>query len=131
VLESSLDTFADYQGGSFAASRSWAAANEEALLGYIIGYLEGLAWTLDPANRNEAAELLLAKMPAINPKAINKVMSKLLDPRSGLTPLGKINTKGFQTALELRSHYIEQKAPLTDTDKYIDLTYYEKALKAL
>ena len=131
VLESSLNTFKDYQGGSFATSRSWAAANEEALVGYITGYLKGLAWTLDPANRSEAAELLLAKMPAINPKAIDKVMGKLLDPRSGLTPLGKINTKGFQTVLELRSQYIEQKALLTDTAKYIDLTYYEKAVKAL
>jgi hypothetical protein len=48
-----------------------------------------------------------------------------------LTPLGKINMKGFQTVLELRSQYIEQKTPLTDPDKYIDLRYYEKALKAL
>ena len=132
VLESSLDTFDDYQGGSFAASRAWAAANEETLLGYITGYLKGLAWTLDPVNRNEASELLLTKMPAINPKAIDKVMGKLLDPRFPvLTPLGKINMKGFQTVLELRSQYIKQKAPLTDMDKYIDLTYYEQALKAL
>jgi len=131
VLESSLDTFDDYQGGSFAASRAWAEENEGALLGYIIGYLKGLAWTLNEANYQEASELLLKRMPAINPKAIDKVMGKLLNPRSGLTPLGKINMKGFQTVLELRSQYVDQKAPLNDPGKYIDLSFYEKALKAL
>ena len=32
VLESSLDTFENYQGGSFAASRAWASANKDQLI---------------------------------------------------------------------------------------------------
>ncbi|MEX2450341.1 MAG: ABC transporter substrate-binding protein [Rhodospirillales bacterium] len=131
VLESSLDTFEHYQGGSFAARRAWAAANEDTLVSFIAGYLKGLAWTLDPKNRAEATEMLLRNMPAIKPQAVEKVMNKLLSEKTGLTPLAKINMDGLKTVLDLRSQYVAQDTPLTDPGKYLDLTYYEKALKSL
>ena len=59
MLDTSTNIFPAYQGGAFAASRKWAAANPEALKGYIRGYLAGLEWTLDPANREEATQIML------------------------------------------------------------------------
>ena len=124
VLESSLETVDAYQGGSFAARRAWARDNEAALLGFIRGYLDALAWTLDPANREAGAEILLRNMPKINPKAIDNVMAKLLSPKTGLTPDAVIDPAGFATVLELRSRY--GGTPLTDPSRYIDLSYYER-----
>nr|AEI30157.1 ABC transporter substrate-binding component [uncultured bacterium] len=43
VLETSTSVFPVYQGGSFAASRQWAAANPETLKGFIKGYLARLS----------------------------------------------------------------------------------------
>ena len=125
VLDVSTDLFECYQGGTFAASRAWAAANPDAVKGYIKGYLGGLQWTLDPANRNEAAEILLANMPAIRPGVVDAVMDSLLDPRSGLTPRGEILDDGVKTVLELRSRYVPGP-PLTDPSRYIDLGYYNQ-----
>ena len=125
VLEKSSDVLAHYQGGCFAASRKWASANPQALQGYIAGYLEGLAWTLDTANRDDAARLLMSNMPQIKPGVIDAVMQSLLSPRSGLTPNGAIVGEGVQTVLELRTEYGSGAETLTDPQKYIDLTYYD------
>jgi ABC-type nitrate/sulfonate/bicarbonate transport system substrate-binding protein len=124
VLDTSTKLFDSYQGGSFAASRRWAAANPEAVKGFIRGYRAGLAWTLAPENRAAATETLLRNMPEIKPPVAPKVMDSLLSPRSGLTPNGKILDDGVQTVLQLRSQYGKGSAPLNDPSKYIDLRYY-------
>ena len=124
VLDTSTNLFPSYQGGSFAARRGWAAANPDAVKGFIKGYLAGLAWVLDPANRAAATEILLGKMPEIKPPVAPKVMDSLLSPRSGLTPGGKILDDGVQTVLRLRSQYGKGGATLTDPAKYIDLRYF-------
>ncbi len=123
VLQSSSDILDAYQGGSFAASRAWAAANPEAVRGFIKAYLKGLEWTLDPSNRDAGAALLQARMPQIQPRAINPVMNSLLSPRSGLTPGAKIIDEGVTTVLHLRSKFGSGKADLTEADRYIDLQY--------
>lgn len=122
VLDQSTRHYPDYQGGAFAASRKWAAANPEAVKGFIKGYLGGLAWTLVPANKQAAADLLLARMPEIKPPVVGAVMASLLSPKSGLTPGAAILPAGVATVLALRSKY-GQSAGLGDQSKYVDLQY--------
>jgi ABC-type nitrate/sulfonate/bicarbonate transport system substrate-binding protein len=126
VLDTSTNIFPAYQGGAFAASRKWAAANPDALKAYIRGYLAGLAWTLDPANREEATQILLTNMPEIKPQVAGAVMNSLLSPRSGLTPKGAMLMDGVDTVLDLRSRY-GSGGKLNDPTKYIDLSYYHSA----
>jgi ABC-type nitrate/sulfonate/bicarbonate transport system substrate-binding protein len=125
VLESSLATVEHYQGGVFATRRSWASNNEAALMGYISGYLDGLRWVLNPDNGEQAKEILLRNMPAINPKAVNNVMAKLLSSKTGLTPNGALLPAGIDTVLQLRSHYAQPAKVLGDPDRYVDLSYLE------
>lgn len=124
VLDTSSNLFDSYQGGSFAASRRWAAANPEAVKGFIKGYRAGLAWALAPENRAAATDILLRNMPEIKPPVAPKVMDSLLSPRSGLTPGGKMLDDGVQTVLRLRSQYGKGAVALTDPAKYIDLRYF-------
>ena len=127
ILDTSTRHFPDYQGGAFAASRAWAAANPKAVQGFIEGYCGGLAWTLKPENHDAATALLLAKMPEINPKVAGAVMSSLLSPTSGLTPNGAMLPAGVAAVLDLRSRYGNAGKPgktLVDQSRYIDLTYY-------
>lgn len=128
VPQTSTDLFAAYQGGSFATRRSWAKDNAAALKGYIRGYLAGLEWTLDAANRDEATRILLANMEAIKPPVAPKVIANLCNPRSGLTPGAAFLDDGVATVLDLRSRY-GGAGTLTDASRYIDLSYYEDAVK--
>ena len=128
VPQTSTDLFDAYQGGSFAARRSWAKDNAAALKGFIRGYLAGLEWTLDAANRDEATQILLANMEAIKPPVAPKVIANLCNPRSGLTPGAAILNDGVATVLDLRSRY-GGAGSLTDASRYIDLSYLEDAIK--
>ena len=127
VLGLSTEIFDSYQGGSVAARRSWASANPETVKAFIRAYLKGLAWTLDPQNRTEAEQILQAKMPEIQPAALQSVMTSLLSPRSGLTPDARILPEGMMRVLDLRSRFGKSGKVLTDTAKYLDLSYYEAA----
>jgi ABC-type nitrate/sulfonate/bicarbonate transport system substrate-binding protein len=127
VLDTSSSFLPAYQGGSFAASRAWAATNPDVLKAFIAGYLAGLDWTLDPANREEATKILLERMPEIKPPVANAVMNSLLSPRSGLTPKAAMLMDGVDKVLALRSKY-GSGATLTDPARYIDLTYYKQVV---
>jgi ABC-type nitrate/sulfonate/bicarbonate transport system substrate-binding protein len=124
ILDTSTRTLKDYQGGIFAARRSWAKQNASKVQKFIRGYLDGLAWVLTPAHEQEATEILLRNMPEIKPAVVGAVMKSLLSPTSGLTPHGAITLAGIKTALDLRTRYGKPAAPLTDPNKYIDLSYY-------
>lgn len=130
IIASSADVTSSYQGGIVAAKQSWAQANAATVEAYLKGYLRGLAWVLDPANHDAAASLLSAKMPAIKPQALPAVMKSLLSPASGLTPDGAILRDGISTVLDLRSRYGGGDV-LSDIDKYLDLSFYERARAAL
>ena len=94
-------------------------------MGYISGYLDVLRWVLNPDNGEQAKEILLRNMPAINPKAVNNVMAKLLSSKTGLTPNGALLPAGIDTVLQLRSHYAQPAKVLGDPDRYVDLSYLE------
>jgi len=125
VLDTSSNLFDSYQGGSFAASRQWAAAHPEPIKGFIRGYLESLNWTLRADNREEATNILLERMPEIKPPVAAAVMNSLLSPKSGLTPKAAILMDGVRTVLDLRSRYGGGRA-LNDPNRYIDLSYYNE-----
>ena len=125
VLDTSIGHFPDYQGQAYVASRKWAAANPDALKSFIKGYLGGLAWTLAPANRQAATELLLAKMPEIQPRVANAVMESLLSPKSGLTPGAAMLPAGIDAVLDLRTRYGGGGRKLDQPQRYVDLSYFQ------
>ena len=122
VLGVSTQLYDSYQGGVVAARRGWLKENPGAAKAFLRGYLKGLAWTLDAANRDAAEALLLSKMPEIQPAAAKPVMNSLLSPRSGLTPNADILPDGMKRVLALRSRYGKDGRQLTDIDKYLDLS---------
>jgi ABC-type nitrate/sulfonate/bicarbonate transport system substrate-binding protein len=128
VLDTSTRHFPVYQGGSFAARRSWAEEHPNELRAFIRGYLRGLDWVLDPTNRAGATALLLQRMPEIKPGVAEAVMTSLLSSQSGLTPKAKMLMDGVKVVLELRTRYVPQAQPLTDASRYVDLSYYDSVV---
>ena len=129
VLQSSLNTMPNYQGGIFAVNRAWAANNAEKIDSFIKGYLTSLEWTLDPNNYEKAKEILLENMPAIKPGVADAVMQKLLNPATGLTPAGEMDIAGIDAVLGLRSRYAKPSKQLLDHSAYIDLNAYKNIEK--
>ena len=130
VLRQSTEAFPVYQGGIVAARQRWLNEHSDLNQLFIKGYLKGLAWTLDPANREAAALLLRKEMPEIQAPVVDAVMTSLLSPRSGLTPKGAVIPDGMKTVLQLRTQYGSGKSELTDVQKYLALSDYEAVIAA-
>jgi len=117
-----------YQGSAGGARRSWAASHEKELIGFIRGYRAGLDWIYDRANREIVEALLVANQRDMTPALAKQAYDLLLADKGGLTRDASLDIHGIRTVLELRSKYGMPKKTLTDPMKYVDLSYYEKAL---
>lgn len=128
LLGSAIDVLGHYQGLVGASRRGWARAHRAELVGYIRGYVAGLAWLYDRKNKDAAIALFRENLPNMSPELAAKSYDILLAPKGGFARRAEIDLKGVRTVLALRSHYGEPKKTLSDPAKYIDLAYYKEAV---
>ena len=95
---------------------------------YLQSYLEGLRWSLDRANKDTAVRLYMEKLnlPADIASQCYDVATQQKD---GLAVDGAFDMDGFRNVLKLRSEF-EGGQPLAP-EKYLDLSYYRRALAAM
>ena len=117
-----------YQGTVGAAKRSWAEKNRDLLVSYISAYVEATEWCFDIKNRASCLELL-TKHNGLQGKAAAETLDVLLDSDYGLYPKAELNLPGLKSVLELRAEMGFLKQPLPPVEKYIDLSYYDRAVE--
>ncbi|HEY2338869.1 MAG TPA: ABC transporter substrate-binding protein [Burkholderiales bacterium] len=118
-----------YQGLVGGARKSWADANRDAVVGYIRGFVAGVDWLYDPANKAEAIAILRKNLPNLDEKAAEASYRILLSPTDGFQKKAQIDLSGVKTVLGLRSKYAEPRKTLTDPAKYYDDSFYREALR--
>ena len=116
-----------YQATAGAASHSWAEKNRDLLVSYIRAYVTATQWCFDPNNRTSCLELL-ATHNGLGGKAAGETLDALLDSVYGMYPKAAVNLAGFRTVLELRAEMGYLAQPLPPVQKYIDLSYYDRAM---
>lgn len=129
LLASASDVFGHYQGLVGAARRGWAREHAAELTSYVRAYVSALDWLYDPANRDEALAIFRSNLPNMSPELAAKSYAILLDGRDGFARRGEVDIEGIGTVLSLRSRYGEPKRTLADPAKYLDLTYYDAAVR--
>lgn len=117
-----------YQGTVGAAKRSWAEENRDLLVSYIRAYVEATEWCFDIKNRASCLELL-TKHNGLQGEAAEETLDALLDSDYGLYPKAKLNLPGLKSVLELRAEMGFLKQPLPPVEKYIDFSYYNRAIE--
>jgi ABC-type nitrate/sulfonate/bicarbonate transport system substrate-binding protein len=126
-LANAVDVVGPYQAVLGMARRSWAKANEAALVGYIRGYVQSLDWLADPANRAEAVAIYRKNLPQASEASASKAWEALLAGPEGFQKKGKLDIAGIATVLKLRSEFGRPRKTLTHPSKYVDESYYLKA----
>jgi ABC-type nitrate/sulfonate/bicarbonate transport system substrate-binding protein len=123
-----VDAIGPYLGTVPYVLRPWAARNAATLVAYLQGCIEGLRWSLDPANRSAAVKLYADRLdvPADIAAEMHAVAT---DPAHGLARDAAFDGDGFSTVLRLRAAF-EGGEP-SPPDKYLDLSYYRCALAGL
>src|SRR5262245_20343516 len=128
-LGRAVDMLGPYQASGAFVMRKWASANGPTLERYIAAYVESTRWALQPANRGDCAAMLSERLKLPQDVA-ERTYDLLADPKFGLAPDARFNMEGFRNVLALRAEIEGQwsgKAP--PPDRYIELSYYERALK--
>jgi ABC-type nitrate/sulfonate/bicarbonate transport system substrate-binding protein len=120
-----VDMLGPYQAGGAFVLRSWAKANSATLENYLAGYIESLRWVLDKSNRDEAIALLMEKR-GLTRSLATRSYDLMIEPGFGFNPDAKLSTEGFNNVLTLRQEI--EGGPPPRPEKYLDLSYYDRAL---
>ena len=128
VLQSASEVVPYYQGVCGTARRGWASDNADALVGFIRGYLTALDWLYDPGNEDAACALLTEKVPNLSMELAKATYRILVAERGGFEPKARLDARGVETVLALRSEYGRPQKSLVDIRKYDDMSYYRRAV---
>ena len=127
-LGRTVDMLGPYQAGGAYVLRSWAKANSDTLERYIAGYVESLRWVTNRKNRAEAVAMLMEKQK-LSQSLAERSYDLMIDPSFGFATDAKFNMAGFKNVLLLRQEV--EGGTLNPPERYIDLTYYQNAMKRL
>jgi ABC-type nitrate/sulfonate/bicarbonate transport system substrate-binding protein len=125
-LGRTTDMLGPYQAGGAFVLRSWAKANSKTLENYLAGYIESLRWVMDKKNRDEAIAMLMDKRKLTRSLA-TRSYDLMIEPGFGFNPDAKLSAEGFDNVLKLRQEV--EGGPKQEPAKYLDLSYYDRALK--
>ena len=125
---SAVSVIGPYQSDGGWVLRSWGQANGDVLTRYIQANIEGIRWALNPANKAAMVAILAERLKLANEVAAESFTFS----QNGFAADGKFDLDGFKNSLQLRAEMLgtwggTPPAP----DKYLDFTYYQRALAAM
>jgi ABC-type nitrate/sulfonate/bicarbonate transport system substrate-binding protein len=125
-LGRTTDMLGPYQAGGAFVRRAWARDHADALTNYLAAFVEALRWSLDPNNRGAAVTILVDKLN-LSQDVVDKSLTLMSEPGFGFARDAVFDLAGFKNVLALRAE-VEGGTP-SDPQRYIDLSYYERAMK--
>jgi ABC-type nitrate/sulfonate/bicarbonate transport system substrate-binding protein len=127
-LGSVQELIGPYQAAGFFTLRPWAKEHREALIPFLAACIEAQRWLLDPANKQQVIELMVAQSK-LAPEVAAANYESLMTRPGGYEKDAALDTAGFTNVLKLRAEVEGQwggQAP--SPGKYYEPTYYEAAL---
>src|SRR5262249_62061683 len=117
-----------YQSDGGWVLRSWGQANGDVLTRYIQANIEGIRWALNPANKAAMVAILAERLKVANEVAAESFTFS----QNGFAVDSKFDLDGFKNSLKLQAEMLgtwggTPPAP----DKYLDFTYYQRALASM
>jgi ABC-type nitrate/sulfonate/bicarbonate transport system substrate-binding protein len=134
VIGTVAELFKEYQGGVIVTNRNWLATHSSIAVRFLKAYARGVAWAVDPRNREMAIALLADNETSPTIAAAIYDLNVAVD---GLAPCGTLSLPGFRAVLELRNEFNGfEKAQ--DIDRLVspegglyDLSFYDRAVQGL
>lgn len=125
ILADAAAELGGYQGSVYGVRRSWARDNEPTMLAFVRAITEAHGRIF--ADKAAAKETLKARIKGLDDKGAETIYIGLTMGKGGLARKAEINVAGVALVLSMRSAYAQPKKSLSDPQKYLDLSYYDKA----
>jgi ABC-type nitrate/sulfonate/bicarbonate transport system substrate-binding protein len=128
-LGAGIDVVGPYQASGIFVMRPWAKANADTLVKYIQAVIEGYRYAVNPANKMQAVASLSSHLKIDADTAVKSLVYEI-GPKGALAKDARLNMEGFKNALSIRAE-IEGGNAGAEPTKYLDMSYYERALSGL
>jgi ABC-type nitrate/sulfonate/bicarbonate transport system substrate-binding protein len=126
LLGDATEAIGAYQGSAFIARRSWAKANEATVLAFLRAQIAATDYAF--ADRAGAIAIMKKNIKGVSDADIEATYNEMVTSKGGLNRRGAMNMDGVRMLLSLRNELAGSGRQLTDPNRYIDLSYYQKAV---
>lgn len=126
-----VDAIGRYQADGAFAQRAWARRNADTLVRYLQAMIDGLRWAFDARNRTQAVAILAERL-RIDADIAAQSVEAAVGPAQGLAVDARFDRAGFENLLGIRERIAGTwGGRIPAPGKYLDLSYYERALATL
>ena len=129
VLADTVEALSAYQATTYAARRSWAREHKREMLGFLRATIAAIDYIF--TEKAGAIEVLQKNLKSLDERQAERVYDGLTSGKGGFNRKAAMNMDGVRMVLALRSRYAEPKMTLDNPDKYIDLSYYDEAIRSM
>src|SRR5712691_6389548 len=127
LLGFSTDAVPEYLYTVTAVRRSWAAANEDAMVRYVRALSSAFRFIRDPANRAKVVKTIIETTGFAEGNA-QLTLALYFEPDRGVLPkAGEISIKGLEQVIALMGEGQTLKPPLPIAEQFVDLQYLRAA----
>lgn len=120
-LGTTAQYFPEYTGSIAAARRGWAKANETTLVSFIRGMNTAFSWLRDRQNKQEAVDILRARLD-LDPQAAAEAFDQFAE-----RPWPEIRSSGLRQVIDVVWEADKLPLPKREPEGYMDLTYLQRA----
>jgi ABC-type nitrate/sulfonate/bicarbonate transport system substrate-binding protein len=120
------DLIPDYQFTVHAVRRAWAQQNSDALLRFLRAYAKACEWVYDPANKEEAIQVLVDSLKTTDEYA-RRTYDLMIGHAQALPKHGELNMAGVQGVIDIMVEMGNLPKPPPPMTKYVDTSWLERA----
>jgi ABC-type nitrate/sulfonate/bicarbonate transport system substrate-binding protein len=124
-LADASEAVGSYQGSAYVVRRGWAKDHDKEVLAFIRAIAAATDYVFE--NKSGAIEVMKKRIKGASDEELAKLYDRIIGP-GGLNPRAALNMNGVQTVLKIRSQYGEPKREMGPPSKYVDISFYERAL---
>jgi ABC-type nitrate/sulfonate/bicarbonate transport system substrate-binding protein len=124
-LADASEAVGSYQGSVYVVRRGWAKDHEKEVLAFIRAITAATDYVFE--NKAGALEVMKKRIKGASDEELAKLYDRIIGP-GGLNRHAAVNMDGVQTVLKIRSQYGEPKKQMGPPSKYVDVSFYERAL---
>jgi ABC-type nitrate/sulfonate/bicarbonate transport system substrate-binding protein len=123
------DAVGPYLADGIWVMRPWARQNADTLVRYLQASIEAYRWAADPANRAEVTAIVATYLN-VDAEIARQSVEAALGAEGGVAKDARLDLAAFANTLRLRAETVggDRNA---DPQKYLDLSYYQRALSGL
>jgi len=126
LLGRSSDAIRDYLFLTVSANRSWAREHRPVLVRYLRALGAAIAWLYDPANRDEAIDILVARM-GTDRDAVVRTYALYVEEARIYPHAADVSLAGLDVFLKAMIELEDLPGPTADPARYVDLSFVQEA----